>query len=479
MIAYNKLKVRVLSDDQLYRLHLATLEILERTGIQVFDDEAVDLLAKGGAYVTDGNRVKIPGHLVNEALRRAPERVVLCTRDGKRTMALENDNIYFGTGSDCPFILDSFTGERRKMMKADVAKAALLCDSLDNIDFVMSLGLVSDFPTAISDRHQIEAMMLNTTKPIVFTAHDRQSVADIVNMAVAVAGSLQALQSRPFIALYAEPSSPLRHSKTAVQKLLLAAELLIPVVYTPCPMAGATAPATLAGTLVMSNAELLSGLVITQLKNPGAPFIYGGVLDILDMSDSIMPYGSPELHLLSAALTDLAHFYKLPMFGTAGCSDSKVLDQQAGIESALSTLMAALSGANLIHDVGYLESALTGSYEMIVMTNEIIGMVKHIVKGIEISEETVGLDLIDKVGPGGNFITELHTLQHFRREFWFPQLFDRKNYSRWAAEGKLTLGDKVHKKVREILAEYTPKPVGAEAQAKIKEIIKRADKSVA
>jgi len=460
----------VLSPDQIEEIHLATLEVLERTGVEVFDREALELLRKAGALISDGNRVRIPPHLVEEAIRTAPKRVTLANRNGERTLFLEDHKIYFGTGSDCPNILDSFTGERRRFTKEDVAKAALICDYLPNIDFVMSLGLVSDVPTSVSDRHQFEAMLLNTEKPIVFTAHDSAGMTDILKMCEIVAGGKQELRTNPFVALYAEPTTPLRHTQNAVQKLLLAAERSIPVVYTPCPMAGATAPVTLAGALVVACADTLSGLVIAQLKQAGAPFIFGGVISTMDMRTTILPYGAPELHLMSAALTDIAHYYRLPMFSTAGCSDAKVLDQQAGIEAAISCLMAALSGANLIHDVGYLESAQTGSYDMIVMSDEIIGLVKQIIKGIEVTPETLAIDLIDKVGPGGHFLAEEHTVKHLHSEHWYPQYLDRWNFQRWADLGKLTLGDKINQKVKQILKEYRPEPLPPKIQKKIKEM---------
>ena len=462
----------VLSNDQIYEIHLATLEVLERTGVQIPEQEAVDLLSGAGARVSDGNRVRIPSYLVEDALRSAPERITLANRDGERTVFLEGNKVYFGTGSDCPNLLDPYTGERRRFRKEDVEEAARLCDYLPNIDFVMSLGLVSDVPTATSDRHQFEAMLVNTKKPIVFTAHDVEGMSDMIEMAAIAIGGREELRRNPFIVLYAEPISPLRHFGPAVRKLLLSAEEGIPVIYTPCPMCGATTPSTLAGTLVTANAECLSGLVISQLKRKGAPFITGGLISIMDMRAAILSYGAPELSLLSAALTEIAHFYKLPMFGTAGCSDAKILDEQAAVESAISCLMSALSGAHLVHDVGFLEYALTGSYEMVVMTNEIIGMVKRIMRGIEVSRETLAVDVIDQVGPGGNFLVEEHTLRHFRQEQWFPDLIDRRNYEDWAKAGAKTMGGRANEQVKKILSEHRPEPLPPERRKAIADIVK-------
>ena len=465
--AYETPQFRILSDDQIYEIHLASLEILERTGVNVYEKEALSLLGDAGARIGKNERVRIPSYMVENALQTVPKRVTLCGRDGSRKVRLEGNKSYFGTGSDCPNILDSFTGKRRPMTKEDVAKAAQLCDYLPNIDFFMSLGLASDVPWDIYDKHQFEAMLFNTTKPIIFTAVDRTGMTGIIEMSSLVAGSEENLKKNPFICLYAEPVSPLMHVETAVRKLLLAAEKEIPVIYTPCPMSGATAPVTMAAALAQGNAECLSGLVIHQLKNPGAPFITGGVISIMDMNSLILSYGAPELHLLSAASTDIAHYYRLPMFSTAGCSDSKVLDQQAAAEASISCLMAALSGANLVHDVGYLEYALTGSYEMIVFSNEIIGMVKRILRGIKVTPETLTLDIIDKVGPEGNYIAEEHTVRNFRKEQWFPHLFNRKTYDDWVSEGKKTMGDRLTEEVKKILAEHKPAPLPEKLKSEI------------
>ncbi|MEW6082391.1 MAG: trimethylamine methyltransferase family protein [Bacillota bacterium] len=465
---------QVLSIDQVEEIHRASLEVLERVGVEVYYDEALALLKAAGAHVK-GNRARIPSSLVEKALRTAPSRVTLSTRDGKRSVRLEAHNIYFGTGSDCPFILDSYTGVRRKVTKDDVCKAATICDALPNIDFVMSLGLVSDVPSLSSDRHQFEAMLMNTVKPIVFTAHDLEGYNDIVDMAAASVGGLEELQANPTICLYTEPISPLKHAKESVTKLLRTAQMRIPVVYTPCVMAGATVPATLAGALVTGNAESLSGMVIHQLKNPGAPFIIGGVYTIMDMQSTIFSYGAPEFTLLHAAFADLSHYYRKPIFSTAGCTDSKIVDEQAAIEAALSCLVAAQSGANLIHDVGYIEYGSTGSYEMLVMSDEIIGMVKRIVRGIEVNDDTLAVDVIDRVGPGGHFLSEEHTLRHFKNQTWFPRLIDRNRYDQWAAMGATTMGERTKAKVQEILATHKPLAVPDAGLKAIEGIVSRAD----
>lgn len=464
----------VLSAGQCEAVYLAALEVLERTGVDYYVDEAIDLLRKAGAVVA-GRRVRIPSALIKQALNAAPSRCVLSGRDRKRSVVLESNRVYFGTGSDCPFIVDIETGERRRYTYKDVETAAKIADALPNIDFFMSLGLVSDVPTATYDRHQFLAMVSNCTKPFVVTAVDRDGLNDLYEMSCEIIGGEDEWRKGPLFSVYLEPSSPLMESEEAITKLLLAAEKGIPAVYTPCPIAGATAPATLAGYLTQALAESLSGLVVAYLKKPGLPIAIGGLQSILDMTTMTMPYGCPEMALISAASTDIAKYLKLPMFSSGGCSDAKVPDEQAAAEAGVNLLMAILSGGNYVHDVGYLESGLIGSWEQLVMCDEIIGMVKRIARGITVDDETLAVDVIDAVGPGGNFLGEDHTRRHFRSEFWMPKLMDRWNWETWQANGAKTLGQRVKEKTLEIARTYNPEPIPEDVMVKLKAICARAD----
>lgn len=465
------------TEDQLEKLHFATLDILERVGVRVFEEEALLLLKEGGARV-EGNLVKIPAWMVQEALVTAPARVSLATREGKRALSLEKGNIYYGTGSDTPFTIDLETGLRRPAVKEDVAAATLLSDALENIDFVMSLGLASDVPPAISDVHQFEAMTLNTSKPVCFTAHGREGLLDIIEMARAAAGGKEALLERPYIVLYDEPTSPLLHSREAVEKLLTCADERIPVIYVPAVMSGATGPVTIAGGVVVANAEILSGLVMHQLRAKGAPFVYGGGVPPMHMATSICSYGAPERDLGCVSLVRLAQFYNLPVFTTAGCSDAHSFDQQAGMEAGFNILISGLAGGNLIHDLGYIGVGLISSLEHLLLCNEAAGMVKFLLKGVEISAETLALELIEKVGPGGNFVAEKHTFDHFRQHMHFSRFLSRQNYDGWLAEGGKTFGEVANAEVKKLLQTHQPPALKPEALKEIKEIVERSKKRV-
>lgn len=466
---------RVLSEDQIEQIFLAALELLESTGTRLHEEEAKTLLSESGALV-EGDNAFIPAGLVKAMLASVPPRIAIGNRDGQRSLILESHRIYYGTGSDCPFILDAQTGERRPFTRKDIEDAARVVDASPNLDFHMSLGLMSDVPTYSYDRHQAAAMLRNTRKPLCLTAMSREALSDILNMYYLLRGGREAFEINPGFIIYLEPTTPLLHSKAALEKLLFAAEYRIPAIYTPCGILGATTPVTLAAGLTLAVAEFLVGMVVSQLKQRGAPLIMGGVLSPMDMHTTIYTYGSPELHLLSAALTDIAHWLHVPMFSTAGCSDSKCLDEQAAIEASLSILAAGLSGANLIHDVGFLESALIGSHEMVVLSDEVIGMVKRFLAGVRVDEKTLAIDVIKEAGPGGNFLAHDHTAEHFREELWFPHLIDRSKYSTWEAEGSQTMGDRICKRVAGILAHHEVPPLPREIDIEIDQILAAADR---
>ena len=472
-VVFQSPQFAVLSETQLRDLHLAALEILRRTGIRFHHQEALDLLKGSGVFISDGNLVKFPPQLVDDAVASAPGRVVMCDRDGEPAMYLEGTRVYFGTGSDCLNFPDPETGEHRKFTQSDLIDGYHLCDALPNIHFVMSIGIPSDVDPGVLYDTQMALMLEHTTKPIVFVTNDRDSCQRAIDMAAAVAGGHEALAEQGHILLYSEPSSPLQQSETAVDKLLLMAESRLPVVHSPAPLMGGTGPITMASGLAMSLAEILASLVVHQLKRPGAPFVFGAGLHHMDMSSAQICYASPEFQLTKAAIAQMGRWYGLPTWGYAGCSDAKVMDEQAALESLLSVIMAKLSGANLVHDVGYIESGLTTSFEMIVLTDELIAMADNLMKGIQISDETLMLDEVHQVGPGGHFLDTGQTLARFR-DFWFPSLLDRSRRPEWQKAGALTLGQRLRARVKEIIKEHRPRPLEPGKKRMVAEILSQA-----
>jgi len=462
----------MLRREQCEAIHDASLEILRRTGVRVYHPEALRLLRETDAVISDDNLVRLPAGLVEWALKQAPSRVALCQRGSSQVGArLEGREVNFGTGSDCPNYLDPRTGGHRPFRQADVVDCIHVVDALPELGFCMSMGIPSDLGLSNAYRQQAALMMTHTRKPMVFVCDDRWDCEAIAGMAAAGAGGMEALRLNPTLVLYSEPSTPLKHSETATGKLLFMAEAGLPIVHSPAPMMGGTAPVTLAGAVALGNAEVLSSLVMHQLKRPGAPFVYGQGLHHMDMKTMISVYGAPEYQLARVLVMELGRYYHLPTWGYAGHSDSCAMDEQAAIDSAFSVLVALMTGTHLAHDVGYLEAGLTTSPEMIVLTAENISMMRAFMKGVTLDAETLALDVIHAVGPGGDFLTHKHTLKHFR-EMWQPTLISRQRMEDWLSGGKKRLGERLREKTLSLMAEHKPEPLPNAVRAEIDYILK-------
>jgi len=464
--------LRMLSDDQIRTIHNTSLDILSGTGIEMRHDGARDLLLEAGAW-RSGQRIRIPEHLVMQALCTAPSRIPIHNRLGQLTMPLEEGKVYFGTGSDCVFTLDVETGDRRPSVAHDVERFARLCDGLDQIDFVMSMGIPSDVPTMDHYVHAFIQMIRGSVKPNVYTAKDRQDMEDIYTIACGVAGGETELRAKPFMLLYAEPISPLLFNKESVDNLLFCAEKGIPGAYLPSPNTGGGGPITMAGALALGNAECLAGLVLTQLVRPGTPFLYGMNVAALDLKSTIVAYGAPDWAQAMAAFSDMARFYELPVWGGAGASDSKVVDAQAGFEATSTIMTAFLTRCNVVHDVGYIEYGSTSSMELLVICDEIIRHTRFIVDGVEVSERTLAREAIHRARPGGGFFADDHTLENWKKAQWLPRVVDRMRYDNWKKRGGKDMATRANEWARRILHEHRVPPLPDAAESAIVEVLRR------
>ncbi len=461
----------VLSDDQCEQIVLAAMEVLQRVGSRFYEAEALQLFRKAGCGVCEDGTVRFPAGLIKQALGTVPSRFTLYNRGGEPAIRVEPNRSHFGPGPTCCNFIDPQTQQRRLYVKADATITARVCDALPNIDYVMSLGSISDVPQEQADIYEFDAMVRETTKPIMSWSFSRDSLLKIHQMAAAIKGSQEAFAREPFMIFYSEPTSPLKNSEEAVRKLIYCARNNIPQVYTPCPIAGGTAPATMAGLLVQNLAETLAGVVLSQLVRKGTPIVVGGVLSILDMRDTILAYGAPELSLASAGASEVARYLGLPMFSTAGCTDSKCLDQQAAAEATTSIIFAQLSGANFVHDVGFTESAMTGSLEQLVMCDEIIGMARHVTGGIRVDEETLAVDAIASAVEVGDYLALDHTVRNFRQQMWFPRLMDRRRFGEWSDTGATTMGDRVREMLGRIIQDHHARPLASDVTAELDQIV--------
>ena len=465
---------QVLSDRQIEKVYLATLECLNRTGVEVRNAEARELLAAAGARL-NGSRVRIPSHIIQDAVAASPRSFTLWGRDGDHRIQVVPDRVHFGPGLTNTYFVDPDTGERRKVRRGDPGLTALVCDALDNFDYVMGLGLISDVSPTLAPVYEYAEMVANTGKPILPWAYSAEHVSDIYQMAVAISGSEEAFRKQPHFAIFATYQTPLIHTDEDLAKALWAAERDVPIVYLGGPTLGMTSPVTGASGLVIYLAAALSGLAIFQLKRRGAPVCIGGVPQAMDLRTGRPAYGSPEMSLLGAAMADISRWLSVPFMGTAGASEAKTLDLQAAIESTIQVVLSCLSGATLVHDVGFLDCADLGSLDSLVMNDEIIAMARRIMRGVEVSDETLMLDLIDTVGPGGEFMSERHTAKHCRAKIWTPTLMDREPWINWQTAGSQTMLDRIQAKLQEILATHQPPPLPVGVAERIEAILREAE----
>ena len=472
--SFGSVQFERISTEQCKKIHNASLEILARTGVRLHDKEAVNLLKKAGAFIAEGNRVRIPAGLVEKALSTVPKRVTMYNRYGKPALYLEDYRCYYGTGSDCLNIIDHRTGERRPSVLKDIEEGIRLCDALPYVDFVMSMFLPEDKDQRIYGQYQMEVMLNNTTKPIVFVTPDFEGCVDAVEMTEAVAGGAEALRQRPLIACYINVTSALVHNQEALQKLLYLSGKGLPYAYIPVTTGGINGPVTPAGAIALNNAGMLAGLVLSQLKREGSPFIAPGMgVSALDMSSMASVYFDADFRGLAAAM---AHFYNLPCFGIGGVSESHMVDQETSAEAAISLFHETLFGANLIHDLGFMDGGMTGSFVQVVICNEIIRYLEHLMTSIEVSDETLALDIIDEMGPEGEYLSHDHTMTHFRK-IWIPDLFVRNDYETWQNAGSKNLTERATERVEKILAEHKPEPLPDDVVQAVNDIIQRAERN--
>ncbi|MGD8665481.1 MAG: trimethylamine methyltransferase family protein [Desulfobacterales bacterium] len=454
---YFKPKLQVINDDQIKQIHMAALEVLERTGVKMTHPRGLEVFDGAGARV-QGDRVRIPAWLVEDAIRQAPSRVVLGNRNGQRAVILEGDTSWFGPSLDCIDYLDPITDKRSRFTSEHCRITATLADALPNFDWSMVIGMADDQPPEIADRVIARQALTYCEKPLVFCCNDADSERAIYEMALLICGGKENFEKAPLIAQYSEPISPLEYYDPAVDKMLFTVEHGIPLINFPAPQACGSAPATFAGTIVQGSAESLSGLVLAQAARPGAPYIYGALTTIMDMQTSIFSYGAAEMSLMVGAMAQMAQFYELPFFGTAGCTDAKFCDPQAAAEATLQCLSSAAIGSSLVHDCSsWMDHGSLVSPAFMVLVNEILHNVNQYMKGLPITEETLAVDLIDQVGPGGHYLQEDHTMKHFR-EVRYSKLFDRTVYDQWKEMGAKHFEERLRELTQETMA-HRPAPL--------------------
>lgn len=468
----------LLSRDDVREIHRAALRVLQTVGYRILHAGAREMFKKAGAMVAD-DIVRVPEFIVAECLRTAPKGFDLYDRQGRRCMTVEGRKSYYGTSTASPRTRDALTQEIHETRVADMALSARVADACEHIDWVMPMGTAQDVPQSCAELHEFEAVVQNTVKPIFFCTYSPRGHRWVLKMAAEVAGGMAALQKRPFVVSYPEPITPLVYPEAVCEKLLTCAEFGIPLIPGSAPQMGGTAPATVAGAIVLTIAESLMGLMLAQLKQPGTPVLFGGSPTLFDMGSGYMTYGAPETQLMFTGYAEVARFYGLPTWGLAGATDAKLLDAQAGIDATFSLLAQTLGGLNIIHDVGYMDSGMVCSAEMLVMGDEICGMIRRFMQGVRIDADTLAAEVIERVGHGGHYIQEDHTFEHFRTEMWRPRLMIRQYVDVWKQKGSKDMGQRVTERVREIVDTHHPTPLPDQTLSALERLRKAGEKELA
>ena len=473
MIKLNVPRLELLTKGQLEDIHNASLEVLQRTGVVFKHPEALNVLEEAGAYVDrKSQRVYIPSYLVEEAMRKTPSKSTWYARDRERSIRFEDNRIHFGPVCTPAHVYDLETGQKRVATLGDFKDIVKLMDYLDRVDE----GYGSVYPQDIPDRtvhaHVILEQIRNTSKCVRGRCRGRTVARDCLRMMSMVAGSEEDLVRRPMLLCVVNPTSPLQWGTTMIEGMMEYARLKQIVVPSPEIMAGATGPVTIAGTMLLHNAEVLSMITLTQLMSPGTPVIYGTVSMIMDMKTAMARLGAPELGVMHVGFAQLARYYNIPCRGAAGVTDSKALDVQAGYETSFNITLAALSGFNLIlYALGGLDSSQSICYEKILTDHEFLGMVERWVEGIDVSDETLAVDVIDAVGIGGNFLTEKHTREYHEREHSIPKLFDTQSYDSWVKAEVREIRERAREEVKKTLREHQPSALDKDLEKKLEKYV--------
>ena len=452
--------IQYLSKNQVEMIHEGSLDLLEKTGIEVDHEAGLKVLAEAGAKVDfQEKRVRIPPGLVVQCLETVPDRFTLAARNPERDCPLVPGGTPFSrNGGGADFTIDLHTGEFRPMLYADVSSYFKLMDALDGISFIAPV-FGHDMPVIGRDILMLREAFANTDKPIHLRAFSGETLKYMFEMAVIVAGSKEALKERPIVSLLEAPISPLKFLDVTVDALWLCGEYGIPLDVCVMPIAGGTGPMTMAGNVQLLNTEFLAGVVISQLAHPGAPLQYAPRPMAMDMRTGFSLAGSVELGMMAAAGAQMAHFYNVPVSLHGPWTDSMTHDGQSTFERMYMTIMAALAGANVLVGAGMMQQSLVISYEQLIIDDEINRTAFRAVQGFEIDEERLGANVISKVGPGGNFVAEEHTLKYLRGERYVPSLLYRDSREAWEASGSKTFVARAKDRALSILEEHQPNPL--------------------
>ncbi len=465
-------KLKSLSEGELDFLHQATLQVFQNTGLKVYSEEAMEVFHGSGALVErfkDHGLVKIPPHIVEDCIRQAPSTFGCYGRDPEDDFILEPSLVSISNAGACINVIDPYTLEHRAATKKDCGNISRICDSLDGIGVLLRPCIPGDVPVEIYPVHALEAILNNTSKHTLIGADNVNNLHKMIQLGAACVGSMDEFKKRPLFSVSVCPTSPLTLTQNFCEVLIEAARQGVGLFIVPMALAGAISPATIAGTLVTTNTEILGGIILAQLTAKGTACIYANLSTIMDMKTGVAAVGAPEITRVAAGTTRLARYYRLPCLAGGSMSDSKIPDAQAAYESAFSMMLTALAGANIVFGMGGLDNLLTFDCAKLIMDAELARMVMNVIGGIDVSDDSVALDVIHRVGPAGEYLTQQHTYDHMH-QFSQNKLYDRRTRDVWVNQGAKNLTERAYEKARHIIENHKPKPLSQAAAATMQTI---------
>ncbi len=465
--------LRLISDEQIKLVHEKALSVLETSGIKFESDEALRILKDHGAVVDFEKKIaKINPQMVDDAIKSAPSTLQLYNRDGEEAATLGGNKTHFDPGSSLIKFIESDGKTVRKTESKDLVQISRVNDALDNIQLQSTSVVCYDVPKPIGDSYRLYLCLKNSPKAVITGAFSVPGINHMREMLAAVAGGYDQLREKPIAVFDICPSPPLKWTHISAENIIDCARSGLPLETISLPMPGAGSPVTLAGSLVVHTAETLSGLVLAQCVNPGTAVIYGGAPVNFDMHFGTTPMSATEATMISASYAQMGKYFGLPTHTYAALSDSKVIDMQAGFETGMGGTIALLAGFNIISGVGALDFVNSFSLEKLVIDNEICGMALRLQRGLDFSPESLAIDLINDLGPGGNYLETEHTFKHFKTEPFTPStVVDRRERSSWDAEGKKDIFQRAQERVREIKETHNPTPLDSDRAAKLDQAV--------
>lgn len=477
MMKLNFPRFRLFTEGQLKDIHNATLEVLQRTGLVFKHPDALRVFEDAGAHVDHkSQRVFIPSYLVEEAIRKAPSRFTWHARDPRKSVRFEDDRIHFGPVCTPTFVYELGTSQRKNATLKDFENVVRIMDYLERVDDGYGAVNIGDVPNEAAHAYAVLTQLKNTSKCVRGRARGTAVARDCLRM-ISLLSDEEELRRKPMLLAMVNPTSPLQWDKPMIEGMMEYIKLRQIVVPSPEIMAGATGPVTLAGMMVQHNAEVLSMVTLMQLMSPGTPVLYGAVSTIMDMRTTMTRLGSPEVGITHAGFAQLAKSYNIPCRGATGNTDSKTLDVQAGYETAFNLMLATCAGFNFItYALGGMDFSNTLCYEKILTDHELLGMIERLTRGVEVNGDTLAIDVIDSVGPGGHFLANKHTRNYHEREHFIPRLLDTQSYYSWVAGGSKGVKEKATEEVKRILKEHQAAPLDKDLERRLEQYVKDIEK---